>query len=81
MPDASETIHSEATTGDMMAVINNFVARGSITPQEANGMRQAILGNRGEQVTFSDFIPPSWAANVLTYEQMDAAGWFAAQGE
>ena len=81
MPPEEEAIHPDATTGDMMAVINNFVARGSITPQEANGMRHAILDNRGEQVTFSDFIPPSWAANVLTYEQMDAAGWFPAQGE
>ena len=39
----------------------------------------AAIEEEDDGTSYGSFIPPSIPAN--TYEQMDAAGWFPAQGE
>ena len=69
----------EAQVASLTSVYNQMQSRGTITIQESNDMRQWLLDSRGTSVVMSDFIPPSIPAN--TYEDLDAAGWFPAQGE
>jgi hypothetical protein len=53
-----------------------FVDDGALTQQEATGIAAAVQANAGQKVRIADFIPPSWAGNVYTRQQMDDAGWF-----
>jgi hypothetical protein len=69
-------IHVEADGAELAALLAVFVADGALTQQEADGIGAAVQANAGQLVRVADFIPPSWAAYVLTHEQMDAAGWF-----
>ncbi len=75
--DETVPIHTEATGEELSALLDTFVADGAVQPQEAAGIIAAVRANAGQRVRLADFIPPSWLSNVLTREQMDAAGWFA----
>jgi hypothetical protein len=69
-------IHIEADGAELAALFSVFVADGALSQAEAAGITAAIQANAGKRVRIADFIPPSWAANVLTEEQMQAGGWF-----
>lgn len=79
LPETEQVpIHSDATGEELAALLQAFVSDGALTAAEASGIAAAVQANAGSRVRIADFIPPSWAANVLTAEQMQAAGWFAA---
>jgi hypothetical protein len=69
-------IHAESDGAELAALLSVFVADGALTQPEADGIAAAVHANAGQLVRVADFIPASWAAYVLTHEQMDAAGWF-----
>lgn len=69
-------IHVEADGAELASLLAVFVADGALSQAEANGIVAAVQANAGQRVRVVDFIPPSWAAYVLTAEQMQAAGWF-----
>ena len=74
--DETVWIHAEATGEELSVLLDTFVADGGIEAQEAAGIMAAVQANRGQQVKVKDFVPQSWSTNVLTQEQMVAAGWF-----
>jgi hypothetical protein len=77
LPDEETVpIHVESDGAELAALLAVFVADEALTQQEADGIAAAVQANAGQLVRVADFIPPSWAAYVLTHEQMDAAGWF-----
>jgi hypothetical protein len=69
-------IHIEADGAELAALLAVFVADEALTQPEADGIVAAVQANAGRKVRVADFIPPSWAAYVLTHEQMYAGGWF-----
>lgn len=69
-------IHLEADGSELASILSVFVVDGSITEVEAQGIGQAVIAMRGQQVRIADFVPQSWAQAVLTQEQAEAAGWF-----
>ena len=71
-------IHLEADGSELLEVLQIFVERGSLTPQEAQGITGAVISMRGQPVRIRDFVPPSWSQAVMTQEQAEAAGWFPA---
>lgn len=77
LPDEEQVpIHVEADGEELAALLAVFVSDGALTQAEASGINAAVRANAGKRVRVADFIPPSWAGNVKTHEQMDAAGWF-----
>jgi len=79
LPDEEQVpIHVEADGAELSALLAVFVSDGALTQQEATGIAAAVQANAGKTVRIADFIPPSWAANVLTPAAMQAAGWFPA---
>lgn len=76
--DEAVPIHPEASGEELAAVLETFVADGAVLPAEAAGIVAAVRANLGLRVRVADFIPPSWSANVMSAEQMAAAGWFPA---
>jgi hypothetical protein len=77
LPDEETVpIHVESDGAELAALLAVFVADGALTQPEADGIAAAVQANAGKLVRVADFIPPSWAAYVLTHEQMDAGGWF-----
>lgn len=74
----SETvpIHVEANGQELAAILEIFVADGAITQGEADMIGGAVAASAGQNVRIADFIPPSWAANVKTREELEADGWF-----
>jgi hypothetical protein len=77
LPDEETVpIHVQADGAELAALLAVFVADGALTQAEADGIAAAVQANAGQLVRVADFIPPSWAAYVLTHEQMDATGWF-----
>jgi len=78
LPDEETVpIHVEADGAELAALLEVFVADKALTQEEADGIVAAVQAHAGQLVRIADFIPSSWAAFVLTHEQMDAAGWFA----
>jgi len=78
LPDEETVpIHVEADGAELASLLSVFVADGALTQQEAIGIASAVQANAGKKVRIADFIPPSWAQNVLTSEQAAEAGWFA----
>ena len=77
----SETvpIHIDADGAELQAMFAIFVADGSITQAEADGIAAAVQANAGQEVMIAGFIPPSWQSNVYTREQLEADGWFPDQ--
>lgn len=74
--DERVPIHHKATGAELAALLNQFVADGSISAAERDGIGAAISANAGQVVRIADFVPPSWSANVRTAQQMAAEGWF-----
>lgn len=69
-------IHVEADGAELASLLSVFVGDGALTQQEADGIAAAVQANAGQKVRVADFIPPSWAGNVYTRQQMVDAGWF-----
>ena len=77
LPDQETVpIHIEADGTELTSLLSVFVDDGALTQQEAVGIAEAVQANAGQKVRVADFIPPSWAGNVYTRQQMDDAGWF-----
>ncbi len=77
LPDEETVpIHIEADGQELAALLGVFVDDGALTQQEAAGIAAAVQAHAGQKVRVADFIPPSWAGNVYTRQQMDDAGWF-----
>lgn len=77
LPDEEQVpVHVDADGAELAALLAVFVADGALSQAEATGIGAAVQANAGRRVRIADFIPPSWVANVLTQEQMQAAGWF-----
>ena len=77
LPDTDTVpVHTQATGAEMQEVLQVFVAKGSLTPQEAGGIGGAVGAFVGKEVRIADFVPPSWQDKVFTEQQMDEQGWF-----
>lgn len=77
LPDTDTVpIHVASDGRELAEVLSVFVRDGAITAEELGGIGGAAGANGGKEVRIADFIPPSWAANVKTREQMEADGWF-----
>ena len=79
MDDGNHTVHLQAQSMPLAGVYNQMRVRGTIDMAERDAMMDFLTDNKGEVVVMKDFIPPSIPAN--TYEDLEAAGWFPAQGE
>ena len=79
----SETvpIHLEADDQLLVDTLAVFVADGSMTQQELDGIVGAIQAYAGQQVAISGFIPPSWQPYQMTRAQAEAAGFIATLDE
>jgi len=69
-------IHIEADGAELNSLLTIFVEDGGLTQEEADNISQQIIESAGQQIKILDFVPESWQQYVLTYEQMDADGWF-----
>lgn len=77
LPDTETVpVHIDATGAELMAEMQIFVQKGSLTLQEAQGIGGAVGAMKGAPVRIADFVPPSWQDKVKTREQMDEEGWF-----
>ena len=74
-------IHVEATGEELAEMLAVFVDDEAITQQEADGIVAAVPMIAGTSVKVIDLIPASWSPYVLTYDEMDAEGWFPVQEE
>ena len=74
-------IHLEADDQLLVDTLAVFVADGSMTQQELDGVVGAIQAYAGKQVAISGFIPPSWQPYQMTREQAEAAGFIATVDE
>lgn len=72
-------IHLQADGSELIAMLSVFVTDGALSQQEARGISGAVSQLRGQQVRIADFIPPSWAGNVLTEEQAIEQGFIATE--
>ena len=82
LPDVDTVpIHVAADGAELGQLLAVFVQDGSITQQEAGGIGAAVGTYGGQEVRIADFIPPSWAGNIKTHEQMESEGWFTNQNE
>lgn len=73
----SETvpIHLEADDQLLVDTLSVFVADGSMTQQELDGIVGAIQAYAGQRVAISGFIPPSWKPYQMTRAQAEVAGF------
>jgi hypothetical protein len=69
-------VHIEADGAELNSLLTIFVEDGGLTQEEADSISQQIIESAGQQIKILDFVPQSWQQYVLTYEQMDADGWF-----
>ena len=77
LPDGElAPLHPDATASELRALLAVFVADGSISQREADGMAEAALANAGSRVRIADFVPDSWKRWVMTRAEMQAGGWF-----
>lgn len=53
-----------------------FVEQGAITEADVESIRQQIADARGTEVNLASLLPAFWAAQAMTQEQVEAAGWF-----
>lgn len=72
-------IHVEADGAELNALTDIFVADGAMTQEEADQLHDDIIAAAGTSIVITEFIPPSWSPYVLTFEQMDADGWFPSE--
>lgn len=57
-----------------------FVEQEAISMADVEAIRQQIADARGTEVNLASLLPAFWAAQAMTQEQAEAAGWFH-QGE
>ena len=69
-------IHIEAADDELDDLLNIFVADAALTQDEADTIKQQVIDSKGQSISILDLIPPSWSSYVVTFEQMDANGWF-----
>ena len=69
-------IHMEADGAELAEVLDIFVTDGAITQEERDTIVAGVMAHAGQQVSPANFIPPSWAGNVFTKDQLQADGWF-----
>ena len=69
-------VHVESDGAELSALTDVFVSDGAMTQEEADQLRNDITAAAGTSIVITEFIPPSWSPYVLTFEQMDADGWF-----
>lgn len=77
LPDTETVpVHLEATGAELLAEMQIFTQKGSLTEQEAGGIAMAVGAFVGKPVRIADFVPPSWQDKIKTREQMEEEGWF-----
>lgn len=69
-------IHVDADGQELAAMLGVFVADNALTQQEADAIVAAVRSQAGNRVRIADFVPPSWAGNVMTEHEMREAWWF-----
>lgn len=69
-------VHAEADGAELSALTDAFVADGGMTQDEADKLKVDIADAAGTTIVITKFIPPSWSPYVLTFDQMNADGWF-----
>ena len=73
---ATVPIHIESDGSELSAMLDIFVNDGALLQEEADGIKDQLMGLAGQSVSILDFVPASWSAFVLTREQMESDGWF-----
>lgn len=50
-------------------------------PSEVNAFEADLIEHKGSRINIVESLPPTFAATLLTHEQMIAAGWFPNEEE
>lgn len=72
-------VHVLADTTLLDPLLLPFVEQGAITEDDRAAIRTLIAESQGEQVNLVTFLPAFWAAQAMTQEQVEVAGWFAVE--
>lgn len=74
-------VHVSADTTLLDPLLLPFVEQGAITEDDRAAIRTLIAESQGGQVNLVSLLPAFWAAQAMTQEQVEAAGWFAVEEE
>lgn len=69
-------IHPEADVHAFDSIIDVFVAEGLVPPEAKTHVQNKITEKLGKFSELKDVIPSFWWDNSVSYDDLEAAGWF-----